>query len=222
MKKTALFFIVIVVFSLNCFAQKEKNLSSNTKMSNEQLVSNSIDKNDVAVVSYHVEERINLTYGSNITTYNVSNLSLVNTNDLGQNNTRIITPKYAKTKSLAVASEQTKTTNNEIVSTEKPIIVDNIVSDEKEKTVKINILSTYERIMQKGYKTQDMLRKVADSRFFEGKLVIAAKWYSELFALATDLETVYYYRYAQSLKSIGEIEKANEMIKIFKSKDSQK
>lgn len=86
-------------------------------------------------------------------------------------------------------------------------------------TVSIDVVDTYERIMDKGYKSPDMLRKVGDRHYFGGNLTLAAKWYSELFNATTDLEAVYYFRYGQSLLAIGEVEKGNEMIKIFKSKN---
>ena len=40
----------------------------------------------------------------------------------------------------------------------------------------------------------------------------AARWYCELFEMNTDLESEYYYRYAKSLKSIGENDKALEVL----------
>ncbi|SHM99218.1 TolB family protein, partial [Flavobacterium chilense] len=43
----------------------------------------------------------------------------------------------------------------------------------------------------------------------------AAKWYGELFAMNTQIETEYYYRYAQSLKSAGETVKANQILDEF-------
>jgi hypothetical protein len=36
--------------------------------------------------------------------------------------------------------------------------------------------------------------------------------------MTTDLEVTFYYRYAQSLKFIGQTDKANEMMAIFESK----
>jgi len=83
------------------------------------------------------------------------------------------------------------------------------------KTVVVNIVDTYERILEKGYKSLDMLKKVANNRFYDGNLTAAAKWYDELFAMTTDLEPEYYFRYATSLKSVGKIEKANEMMAVF-------
>jgi hypothetical protein len=61
-----------------------------------------------------------------------------------------------------------------------------------------------------------MLVAVANYRFFENDLVIAAKWYTQLFEFCPDeLEAVYFYRYAKSLESIGQIEKAKEMMALY-------
>lgn len=84
---------------------------------------------------------------------------------------------------------------------------------------KIKVIENYERVLEKGYKTEAMLQEVADYRFFAEDLAIAAKWYTQLFEFCPDeLEAVYYYRYAESLKSIGQIEKAKEMMVLFHSK----
>src|SRR6476661_6209111 len=64
-------------------------------------------------------------------------------------------------------------------------------------TVSIDVVSTYERVMDKGYKSAEMLRKAGDRHFFNGDLTSAAKWYTELFNITTDLDAIYYYRYGQ-------------------------
>jgi hypothetical protein len=86
---------------------------------------------------------------------------------------------------------------------------------------KIKIIENYERVLEKGYKTEAMLQVVADYRFFAEDMVAAAKWYEQLFEFCPDeLEAVYYYRYAESLKSIGQTEKAKDMMVLFQSKKS--
>ena len=50
----------------------------------------------------------------------------------------------------------------------------------------------------------------------------AAKRYGELFAMNTpDLEPEYYYRYAQCLRSIGQNDKANEIVNLFNQKSEK-
>ena len=237
MKKCAHIFVVIAsVFSLSCIAQRNEHFPASAKMSNGQKISTA-SRSDLIVVSYHVEERVNRPMGSSITTYTVSSLSLVGTNDLGENNSRIVTPIYGKPKVEVITALETisKNKTTEVIpqipqiKTSSAIFIKSTdvadtnaatpsIIETKPKNVKIDVLATYERIMEKGYKNVDMITKVGNSHFFAGDLVLAAKWYDELFAIKTDLEAVYYYRYAQSLKAVKQFEKANAMMKIFETK----
>jgi outer membrane protein OmpA-like peptidoglycan-associated protein/tetratricopeptide (TPR) repeat protein len=79
----------------------------------------------------------------------------------------------------------------------------------------VDAIKTYERVAEKGYKSADMFQKLGNAYYFNGKLEIAAEWYGELFAMTTEVEPAYYYRYAQSLRSIGENEKANQIMEKF-------
>lgn len=82
----------------------------------------------------------------------------------------------------------------------------------------IDAIKTYERVAQKGYQSADMYKKIGNSYYFNSELESAAKWYSQLFAMNTDVEPEYYFRYSQSLQSIGENQKANEMQQLFRQK----
>ncbi len=82
----------------------------------------------------------------------------------------------------------------------------------------IDAIKNYERVAKKGYKSVDMFQKLGNSYYFNSELDKAAKWYGELFTMTSDLEPEYYYRYAQSLKSIGENDKANELMEKFYQK----
>lgn len=207
------------VFSLSCLAQSTDRFPDGAPLEHMQLMSSDMSgNNDLAVVSYRVEERINMAFGSSITTYEVSNLSLVGTNDLGENNTRTVTPKYGRAKAKAMAVKEATQVPIAIVPTVAMPKIDAVVVDTRPKYVNIDILSTYERVLDKGYKTVEMLKRVGNGRYFDGDLAMAAKWYSQLFELTTDLDAEYYFRYAQSLKSISQPEKANEMMKIFENK----
>ena len=229
MKNLAPIFVVIAsLFSLNAFAQPSKTDASDVIIDNTLSMSDATANNHFPIVSYHVEERINMPFGSRITTYEVSSLSLVSTNDLGPNNVRIVTPKYAKVRAsvkpiaMATASiEKSKIANPEIAAPAISYKYNAITPTEKKKYVDIDVLGTYERVLDKGYKSVDMFKKVGDKRFFGGDLVVAAKWYSQLFAMTTDLDPVYFYRYAESLKSVGLVDKATEMMTIFENKNAQ-
>ena len=98
----------------------------------------------------------------------------------------------------------------------------NIKSIEKEKKyVYIDTIKTYERVAEKGYKSIDMFKKIGDGYFLNDQLDKAVRWYCELFSMTNKLGSEYYFRYSESLKSVGENEEANRIMEIFnkKSKD---
>ncbi|TDO73482.1 WD40 repeat protein [Flavobacterium chryseum] len=82
----------------------------------------------------------------------------------------------------------------------------------------INAIKTYEKVALKGYKSEDLFKKLGNSYYFNSQFESAAKWYGELFKMNTAVESEYYYRYAQSLKSIGETAKANKLMDEFNAK----
>lgn len=87
-----------------------------------------------------------------------------------------------------------------------------------DKLAYVDAIKTYERVFEKGYKTPDMLQKLGNAYYFNADLENAAKWYGELFAMTQDVEPEYYYRYAQSLKSMKEYKKADQMMAVFNQK----
>ncbi|WP_433831115.1 OmpA family protein [Flavobacterium anhuiense] len=82
----------------------------------------------------------------------------------------------------------------------------------------IDAIKTFEKIANKGYKSEDMFKKLGNAYYFNSEFENAAKWYKELFAMNTSVEPEYYYRYAQCLKSIGEIAEANKFLGEFNAK----
>ena len=79
----------------------------------------------------------------------------------------------------------------------------------------VDVIKTYENMLGRGYKSSNMLLKVANAYYFNGDLVNAAKFYTELFSVTDNISSEYYYRYAQSLKAVKEYDKANEMLLVF-------
>jgi len=79
----------------------------------------------------------------------------------------------------------------------------------------VDAIKTYEKLANKGYKSADMFKKLGNAYYFNAKLEDAAKWYTELFTMEAEIEPEYYYRYAQTLKSIGENKKADEIMVKF-------
>jgi tetratricopeptide (TPR) repeat protein len=89
--------------------------------------------------------------------------------------------------------------------------------DEKKRDnfANIDALKTYERVAEKGYKSIDIFKKLGNSYYYNSELDNAVKWYGQLFALTQDVEPEYFYRYAQSLRAIGQNDKADLMLKKF-------
>lgn len=82
----------------------------------------------------------------------------------------------------------------------------------------VDAIATYERVAEKGYKDEKMFQKLGNAYYYNAELPKAAKWYDELFAMNKEQDAEYCYRYAQSLKSVGKYDKANEMMEQFNKK----
>jgi tetratricopeptide (TPR) repeat protein len=208
MKNIYLFVTIICVFSINSLAQTNNDSKSNKKTTK----------------SYHVEENINMTFGGYTTNYIVSDIKLVSTNDLGPNNTRVVRLTIGEeTQPLIDIPKPIKDTLKPALYSNN-INTKNISIDNKDLKVNfkksngyanVNMIKTYEKVAEKGYKSIEIFKKISNDFYFNDQLDKAAKWYGELFAMTTDLDSEYYYRYAHSLKSIGNTEKANEMMEKF-------
>ncbi|MCF6140758.1 OmpA family protein [Flavobacterium sp. K77] len=94
-----------------------------------------------------------------------------------------------------------------------------LANKEYENYAFIDAIKTYEKVAEKGYKSAEMFKKLGNSYYFNAQLDQAAKWYQALFEMNTsDLETEYYYRYAQSLRAIGQNDKADRILLEFTKK----
>lgn len=91
-----------------------------------------------------------------------------------------------------------------------------ITADKKyDRYAYIDAIKTYERLAEKGYKSVDMFQKLGNAYYFNSEFEKAAKWYGESFDMNSDFDAEYYYRYAQSLKSIGQNDKSNQILERF-------
>lgn len=79
----------------------------------------------------------------------------------------------------------------------------------------IDAIEIYERVANKGYELPDIYKKLGNAYYFNAELDKAAQWYGKLMDLNQEVEPEYYFRYSQSLKSLGEYTKANEMLAKF-------
>lgn len=203
MKNYIIIYITIIsVFLYNVYAQKIEVSPVNIKVQETQTVPKTIQKTTSSDVKiYHVEENINNKFGGRTTTYDVLDPNHINTTDLGPNNTRVVTPRTAKEEKL----------EKEII-VEKVPVMESIPLEKHNDYAFIFMIKTYERIAEKGYKSVEMFQKLGNCYFYNSEMEKAARWYCELFEMNTDLESEYYYRYAKSLKSIGENDKALEVL----------
>jgi hypothetical protein len=252
MKKKILVYIAIVsVFSFNCFAQIVQVDTSMKKKADNQInaktgTMTSTVKTVKTVKTYHVVETVNLKFGGHTTTYDVPDPKLINTYDLGPGNTRVITivdkkveqnvevvtPLYTpvEQKTEVKAPSYTKvepinTIQAKSIDSLKNRLNTKVTIDSPKKMGDyeyIDVVKTYARVTEKGYKSIFMLKKVCNAYFFSDDFEKAVKCYAELFALTTDLEPEYYYRYAISLKAIGEDKKASENLKIYNQLSANK
>lgn len=74
-------------------------------------------------------------------------------------------------------------------------------------------------VAEKGYRSQDLLQRLANSFYFINDMDQASQWYGELFKLweeeKFEIDSEYYFRYAMALKGIGDYEGSDQWMKRF-------
>jgi outer membrane protein OmpA-like peptidoglycan-associated protein len=84
-----------------------------------------------------------------------------------------------------------------------------------EKFAYIDAIKIYEKVIEKGYYSSEILEKLANSYYFNANYIKAAASYKKLLELDNNVNPEYYYRYAQSLKSSQNYDLANQMMNQF-------
>ncbi|WP_435413262.1 OmpA family protein [Psychroserpens mesophilus] len=74
-------------------------------------------------------------------------------------------------------------------------------------------------VANNGYKSVDLLQKLANSFYFNNQMKEAAQWYGELMAMSEDMDPEYYFRYAQALKSIENYTESDKWMRKFYEAD---
>ena len=87
-----------------------------------------------------------------------------------------------------------------------------------DKLAYIDAIKIYERVAEKGHKSVDLFEKLGNAYYFNAELEPANKWYTALFELNQPIPPEYYYRYSQTLKSVGDYTKANAMLEEFNTR----
>lgn len=79
-------------------------------------------------------------------------------------------------------------------------------------------IDIYKKVLDKGYTSPDLLKKLGNSYYFNAKYQEAADIYKKLEAEYPDeMEVEYVFRYAQSLKSVGNYDEAARLMEEFKT-----
>ncbi|MGM0635192.1 MAG: OmpA family protein [Bacteroidota bacterium] len=79
----------------------------------------------------------------------------------------------------------------------------------------VDAVEIYEKVLDKGYRNAEILKKTANSHYFKADYRKAFPYYRRLFRYANDLAPEYYYRYAQTLKSVSRYSEADEILEEF-------
>ena len=70
-------------------------------------------------------------------------------------------------------------------------------------------IDIYQKVLDKGYESADLLQKLGNSYYFNANYAQAAEIYAQLVEkYPSEIGAEYYFRYGQSLKSIGDYEKS--------------
>ncbi len=81
----------------------------------------------------------------------------------------------------------------------------------------------YLKVIQKGYESADLYKKLGDSYYFNADLPTASECYERLYRkYPSEMDVEYLFRYSQSLKSVERYKEADEIMAIFESRTGLK
>ncbi|MEH6766092.1 MAG: OmpA family protein [Aequorivita antarctica] len=90
---------------------------------------------------------------------------------------------------------------------------------EFDKYAYIDAREIYLKVVADGYESAEIFKKLGDTYYFNGDYTNAAKWYDKLVKQFPDqIEPEYYYRAAQSLKSLGKYDESDALLKNYVAK----
>lgn len=106
------------------------------------------------------------------------------------------------------------------------LLVPTITSAQEKKSVKegdkeyenlayIDARASYLKAANSGFQSDDLLKKLGDSYYFNADYTNAAKWYGQLFEVTDNLDSEYIYRYALSLKSDKKYDASDRIMEAF-------
>ncbi len=81
----------------------------------------------------------------------------------------------------------------------------------------INAQKTYLKVVEKGHRSADLFKNLGNSYYFNSQFTEASKWYEELIkSYPQEVEPEYYFRYAQTLKSLEKYSESDQYMKTFR------
>jgi len=87
---------------------------------------------------------------------------------------------------------------------------------EFDKYAYIDAREIYLKVVEDGYTSAEIYKKLGDTYYFNGDYADAAEWYTKsIEQFPSDTEPVYYYRAAQSLKSIDRYDESDKMMEAY-------
>lgn len=90
---------------------------------------------------------------------------------------------------------------------------------EFDKYAYIDAREIYLKVVADGYESAEIFKKLGDTYYFNSDYTNAAKWYDKLVTQFPDqTEPEYYYRAAQSLKSLGKYDESDALLKNYVAK----
>lgn len=84
-----------------------------------------------------------------------------------------------------------------------------------EKLAYVDAIKTYEKLAEKGYKSEELFQKLGNAYYFNAQLSKANVYYAQLFESYPNQENEYRYRYAQTLKSVGDYTQSDVLMAQF-------
>ncbi|PKV49931.1 outer membrane protein OmpA-like peptidoglycan-associated protein [Aquimarina sp. MAR_2010_214] len=103
--------------------------------------------------------------------------------------------------------------NNTLLSQEKKL---KKAKEQYDKYQYIDAQETYLKVAEKGYKSADLFMNLGDSYYFNSQFEDALKWYEKLVNSYPDqVEPEYYFRYAQTLKTVERYEDSDTYMQKF-------
>lgn len=89
-----------------------------------------------------------------------------------------------------------------------------------EKLAYVDAIKTYEKLAEKGYKSEELFQNLGNAYYFNAQLSKANVYYAQLFAGYPNQDNEYRYRYAQTLKSVGDYTQSDALMAQFTKNSS--